>query len=103
MATYWGNYSGQSTQSNLISLLKPKHFGNCVLGLCADPAPDYSGPAKVPGSAIHVLDPRLGLLATLIPGLFTAKTCLDIGCNAGGVSCQLGKWKDHPCVCCKRL
>ncbi|KAH7063906.1 S-adenosyl-L-methionine-dependent methyltransferase [Paraphoma chrysanthemicola] len=59
MATHWGNYS------------------------------DYSGPAKVPGSAIHVLDARLNLLATLVPGLFTAKTCLDIGCNAGGVSCQL--------------
>ncbi|KAH8704590.1 Bicoid-interacting protein 3-domain-containing protein [Phaeosphaeriaceae sp. PMI808] len=59
MATQWGNYS------------------------------DYSGPAKLAGSAIHLLDPRLELLETLVPGLFTAKKCLDVGCNAGGVSCQL--------------
>ncbi|KAF2821488.1 Bin3-domain-containing protein [Ophiobolus disseminans] len=59
MATHWGNYS------------------------------DYSGPANVAASATHVRDPRLDLLATLVPGLFTAKRCLDIGCNAGGVSCQL--------------
>ncbi|KAF2028191.1 S-adenosyl-L-methionine-dependent methyltransferase [Setomelanomma holmii] len=59
MSTHWGNYS------------------------------DYSGPAKVPGSAIHVVDPRLRLLTTLTPGLFAAKSVLDIGCNAGGVSCQL--------------
>lgn len=50
---------------------------------------DYSGPSKTPGSATHVLDPRLNLLAALIPGIFTAKHCLDIGCNAGSVSCQL--------------
>ncbi|KAH9868067.1 hypothetical protein IAQ61_007374 [Plenodomus lingam] len=50
---------------------------------------DYSGPSKTPGSATHVLDPRLSLLAALIPGIFTAKHCLDIGCNAGSVSCQL--------------
>ncbi|KAF1847590.1 S-adenosyl-L-methionine-dependent methyltransferase [Cucurbitaria berberidis CBS 394.84] len=59
MATNWGNYT------------------------------DYSGPSKLPGSATHVLDPRLNLLAALIPGLFAAKSCLDIGCNAGSVSCQL--------------
>ncbi|CAO2651447.1 Nn.00g040170.m01.CDS01 [Neocucurbitaria sp. VM-36] len=59
MATDWGNYT------------------------------DYSGPSKLPGCATHVLDPRLNLLAALIPGIFTAKTCLDIGCNAGSVSCQL--------------
>jgi 7SK snRNA methylphosphate capping enzyme len=70
---------------------------------CADPAPDYSGPAKAPASAIHVVDPRLNLLATTVPGLFTAKNCLDIGCNAGGVSCQLGKRKHHPCCPSKRL
>ncbi|KAF2845516.1 S-adenosyl-L-methionine-dependent methyltransferase [Plenodomus tracheiphilus IPT5] len=50
---------------------------------------DYSGPSKAPASATHVLDPRLDLLAALIPGIFTAKRCLDIGCNAGSVSCQL--------------
>ncbi|KAF1942810.1 Bin3-domain-containing protein [Clathrospora elynae] len=51
---------------------------------------DYSGVAKTPGCATHVLDPRLNIMSTLIPGLFTAKSCLDIGCNAGSVSCQLG-------------
>lgn len=54
------------------------------------PLADYSGPSKLPGSATHVLDPRLNLLATLIPGIFAAKHCLDVGCNAGSVSCQLG-------------
>lgn len=84
-------------------LLKPTLSGNCALGFCADPAPDYSGPANVAASANHVRDPRLDLLATLMPGLFAAKDCLDIGCNAGGVSSQLGEWKDHPCTLCKRL
>ncbi|KAI8941925.1 hypothetical protein NX059_000039 [Plenodomus lindquistii] len=50
---------------------------------------DYSGPSRQPGLATHVLDPRLNLLAALIPHIFTAKHCLDIGCNAGTVSCQL--------------
>ncbi|KAJ4986721.1 hypothetical protein SVAN01_07780 [Stagonosporopsis vannaccii] len=59
MATNWGNYT------------------------------DYSGPSRAPGSATHVLDARLNLLAALVPGIFTAKTCLDIGCNAGNVACQL--------------
>ncbi|KAF1917537.1 Bicoid-interacting protein 3-domain-containing protein [Ampelomyces quisqualis] len=59
MATQWGNYS------------------------------DYSGTAKAAGSAIHVRDPRLDLARDLVPDLFSAKNCLDIGCNAGGVSCQL--------------
>ncbi|KAH3907915.1 hypothetical protein HBI56_151830 [Parastagonospora nodorum] len=60
MATRWGNYS------------------------------DYSGPARPAGSAIHIVDPRLQLIARdLVPNLFTAKHCLDIGCNAGGVTCQL--------------
>jgi 7SK snRNA methylphosphate capping enzyme len=59
---------------------------------------DYSGPATTTGSAIHVKDPRLQLIdGDLVPNLFRAKHCLDIGCNAGGVSCQLGKRKDHPC------
>ncbi|KAF2270061.1 hypothetical protein CC78DRAFT_190208 [Lojkania enalia] len=38
---------------------------------------------------MHVHDARLTLLNRLIPGLFRAKTCLDIGCNDGSVSCQL--------------
>ncbi|KAF2732104.1 Bin3-domain-containing protein [Polyplosphaeria fusca] len=53
---------------------------------------DYQGAARhTPGSspATHVRDARLALLNDLIPGLFTAKACLDIGCNAGFVSCQL--------------
>ncbi|KAF2008594.1 S-adenosyl-L-methionine-dependent methyltransferase [Aaosphaeria arxii CBS 175.79] len=53
---------------------------------------DYQGPANQnPGSApsIHVRDVRLTLLDSLLPGLFNAKNCLDIGCNAGRVSCQL--------------
>ncbi|KAF2657252.1 S-adenosyl-L-methionine-dependent methyltransferase [Lophiostoma macrostomum CBS 122681] len=53
---------------------------------------DYQGPAsRFPGSApsTHVRDARLTLLETLIPEIFTAKRCLDIGCNAGRVSCQL--------------
>ena len=45
---------------------------------------------------MHILDARLNLLATLVPGIFTAKSCLDIGCNAGNVSCQLGTWKGPP-------
>ncbi|KAL6705460.1 hypothetical protein ACN47E_006725 [Coniothyrium glycines] len=59
---------------------KATRFGNYT---------DYSGVAKAGGSASHVPDPRLLQLVSLIPALFTAKTCLDIGCNAGGVSCQL--------------
>ncbi|KAF2793912.1 S-adenosyl-L-methionine-dependent methyltransferase [Melanomma pulvis-pyrius CBS 109.77] len=62
MATNWGNYT------------------------------DYQNPAsQFPGSApsSHVRDARLILLERLIPALFQAKTCLDIGCNAGNVSCQL--------------
>ncbi|XPS80277.1 hypothetical protein M3J09_012235 [Ascochyta lentis] len=59
MATNWGNYT------------------------------DYTGPSRAPGSATHVRDARLHLLTTLVPDIFTAKTCLDIGCNAGNVSCQL--------------
>ncbi|UPX21286.1 uncharacterized protein EKO05_0011476 [Ascochyta rabiei] len=66
MATDWGNYT------------------------------DYTGPSRAPGSATHILDARLNLLTTLVPAIFTAKTCLDIGCNAGHVSCQLGVWKDPP-------
>ncbi|EFQ87009.1 hypothetical protein P3342_008723 [Pyrenophora teres f. teres] len=50
---------------------------------------DYSGVAKTPASATHVLDPRLKTLAALIPGIFTAKHCLDVGCNGGSVSTQL--------------
>ncbi|KAI1567398.1 Bin3 family protein, partial [Pyrenophora tritici-repentis] len=49
----------------------------------------YSGVAKTPASATHVLDPRLKTLAALIPGIFTAKHCLDVGCNGGSVSTQL--------------
>jgi hypothetical protein len=33
----------------------------------------------------------LNILAALIPDIFTAKHCLDVGCNAGSVSNQLGK------------
>lgn len=64
---------------------------------------DYTGPSRASGSATHVLDVRLNLLATLVPGIFTAKTCLDIGCNAGNVSTQLGMWEGPPCSCSKRL
>ncbi|KAF1927376.1 S-adenosyl-L-methionine-dependent methyltransferase [Didymella exigua CBS 183.55] len=59
MATSWGNYT------------------------------NYTGPSRAPGSATHVLDARLKLLTGLVPGIFTAKTCLDIGCNAGNAACQL--------------
>jgi 7SK snRNA methylphosphate capping enzyme len=58
---------------------------------------DYSGTAKAAGSAIHVRDPRLDLARDLVSDLFSAKNCLDIGCNAGGVSCQLGKGDHDPC------
>ncbi|ORY05175.1 Bicoid-interacting protein 3-domain-containing protein [Clohesyomyces aquaticus] len=61
-ATTWGNYRG------------------------------YQGAARhFPGSStsVSVKDPRLVLLESLIPGLFKTKSCLDIGCNAGAVSCQL--------------
>jgi 7SK snRNA methylphosphate capping enzyme len=58
---------------------------------------DYTGTAKAAGSAIHVRDPRLDHIQDLVPHLFTAKNCLDIGCNAGGVSCQLGKREQDPC------
>ena len=82
-------------QSGLIYLCEPTLPGNCFLGFgvltVRAPVADYSGPSKLPGSATHVLDPRLNLLATLIPGLFAAKSVLDIGCNAGSVSCQVGK------------
>ncbi|KAG9189453.1 7SK snRNA methylphosphate capping enzyme [Alternaria panax] len=50
---------------------------------------DYSGVSRLPASATHLLDPRLDILATLIPGIFAAKHCLDVGCNAGSVSIQL--------------
>lgn len=59
---------------------------------------DYTGTAKAAGSAIHVKDPRLDHIQDLVPHLFTAKNCLDIGCNAGGVSCQLGKRENQPCI-----
>ncbi|KAL5119273.1 hypothetical protein ACEQ8H_002760 [Pleosporales sp. CAS-2024a] len=60
MPTQWGNYS------------------------------DYTGPATPAASAIHLPDPRLRLITTdLVPHLFAAKHCLDIGSNAGGVSCEL--------------
>ncbi|OAK97388.1 Bin3-domain-containing protein [Phaeosphaeriaceae sp. SRC1lsM3a] len=59
MATQWGNYS------------------------------DYIGTAKAAGSAIHVRDPRLDHIQDLVPHLFTGKNCLDIGSNAGAVSCSL--------------
>jgi 7SK snRNA methylphosphate capping enzyme len=64
---------------------------------------DYSGPANLPASASHVLDPRLQLLTTLVPDLFLGRKCLDIGCNAGGVSCQLGKSGMTPVAHCKRI
>ncbi|KAF2875236.1 Bicoid-interacting protein 3-domain-containing protein [Massariosphaeria phaeospora] len=53
---------------------------------------NYNGPAsRFPGfpPSSHVRDARLTMLESLVPGLFTAKHCLDIGCNAGTVSCQL--------------
>lgn len=64
---------------------------------------DYTGPSRAPGSATHVLDARLNLLTNLVPGIFTAKTCLDVGCNAGNVSTQLCTWKGSPGSCSKRL
>jgi hypothetical protein len=74
-----------------------RHLPAIASSLCSCPLQDYSGTAKAAGSAIHVRDPRLDIAKDLIPGLFTAKNCLDIGCNAGGVSCQLGKQPLHPC------
>ncbi|EMD93126.1 hypothetical protein COCC4DRAFT_44573 [Bipolaris maydis ATCC 48331] len=50
---------------------------------------DYSGVSKQPASATHVVDPRLQILDMLIPAIFTAKHCLDVGANAGSVSVQL--------------
>jgi hypothetical protein len=89
--TNWGNYNGMQVRLGAISprLISLRHLSPWYMS--ADIAPDYSGPAKEQGSSIHVSDPRLDLLATLLPGSFTAKNCLDIGCNAGGVSCQVGK------------
>ncbi|KAF9691763.1 hypothetical protein EKO04_010268 [Ascochyta lentis] len=93
MATNWGNYTG-----NLSAL---PGFVCMVVHTCTHSALesganadahhlDYTGPSRAPGSATHVRDARLHLLTTLVPDIFTAKTCLDIGCNAGNVSCQLG-------------
>ena len=100
MATNWGNYTGK---------LSPLPGLVCIVYYILDYRPlhpahtcayahhlDYTGPSRAPGSATHVLDARLNLLTSLVPGIFTAKTCLDIGCNAGNVACQLGKWKDPP-------
>ena len=57
---------------------------------------DYNGPANhVPGS-LHVHDVRLDLLNQMIPGLFEAKNVFDLGCNAGRVTCQLGKQEGIP-------
>ncbi|KAF2126280.1 hypothetical protein P153DRAFT_298357 [Dothidotthia symphoricarpi CBS 119687] len=89
MATVYGNYTGSSPLSDFTRL-----YSHLVVlfGSPANPVhfpADYSGPSKVPGSATHVLDARLNLLRTLIPAIFEGKKCLDIGCNAGSVSCQL--------------
>jgi 7SK snRNA methylphosphate capping enzyme len=70
--------------------------GSCIILNVDAYHSDYTGPSRAPGSATHVLDARLNLLAALVPGIFTAKTCLDVGCNAGNVACQLGKLKDPP-------
>ena len=84
---------------------KRRLLGNCCLASTrADSPADYSGVSKLPASATHLLDPRLKILATLIPGIFAAKHCLDIGCNAGSVSIQLCKCrKDTPATSCNRL
>lgn len=81
MATEWGNYTGKPLP---LSSHSPSDSAPLT------PFTDYTGPSKAPGTAIHVTDPRLNLLAALSPALFNGKTCLDIGCNAGSVSCQLG-------------
>ncbi|KAF2714552.1 hypothetical protein K504DRAFT_478008 [Pleomassaria siparia CBS 279.74] len=47
------------------------------------------GNYQSPSPSSHVRDARLILLESLVPGLFKAKACLDVGCNAGSVSCQL--------------
>ncbi|KAF2465732.1 S-adenosyl-L-methionine-dependent methyltransferase [Lindgomyces ingoldianus] len=61
-ATNWGNYHGYHGSA--------RHF-----------------PGSSPSASVR--DPRLTLLESLIPGLFKAKSCLDVGCNTGAVSCQL--------------
>lgn len=54
--------------------------------------PDYLGTNHAPGSppAIHVRDLRLGVITAL--GVdFKGRRCLDIGCNDGTVSTQIGE------------
>lgn len=99
MATNWGNYRGKSHSNSLWNssgtsshpAIQNLIYSLTTLLPCCE---DYHPPgSQFPGSAsTHVRDARLTLLDSMIPGLFkNAKTILDIGCNAGNVSCQLGK------------
>jgi hypothetical protein len=112
MAAQFGNYMGRCHSISprravgvLTGFSKRPSLGNCCpASIRADSPADYSGVSKLPASATHVLDPRLQILATLIPGIFAAKHCLDVGCNAGSVSIQLCKCrKDTPATFCNRL
>lgn len=44
----------------------------------------------LPPAGAHLLDPRLTLIESLIPGVFRDRCVLDIGCNNGTVTVQLG-------------
>lgn len=46
--------------------------------------------AGLPPAGAHVLDSRLSLINQLAPEIFRGAKTLDIGCNRGAVSVQLG-------------
>ena len=50
----------------------------------------------MPPAGAHVLDPRLALVDQLVPGIFIDADTLDIGCNRGAVSVQLGMRLTRP-------
>lgn len=71
----------------------PGH-GREVLGISADHHTDYQGSTHrhlgLARAAAHIRDPRLVLVARLRPGVFQDKRVLDVGCNNGAVTVQVG-------------
>lgn len=75
-----------------LSLQPPcTRYIHCTLLACPDQPADYLGPNHAPGAppAIHVRDLRLSVITAL--GVdFVGRRCLDVGCNDGSISTQIG-------------
>jgi hypothetical protein len=104
-----GNYKGSDRKYHLFTT--SPHLSQAYLPLAAPTLltmpSDYQGAGRhEPGPALasHVKDPRLVLLDGLVPGLFAdGSAVLDIGCNAGAVTVQIGKSARVALQICKRL